>query len=173
MDVDWEAIETAWLELVTRSIVTTVRTDPGECLYAGAFWLLYGDYASIRAPAFSLGPETSGADVRWHPPDWRWSNLGASDQALRSLYAPMLKLDVDAAKFDVLWEEHISVLARVCRTATRLLRAGEMVAEPSAFAPSFFVGIIDFAQGNAALEYLRRSVDEELLLASGILDFYA
>ncbi len=173
MDVDWGAIERAWLESVTRSIVATVRSNPGECLYAGAFWLLYGDYASIHAPAFSLSPESSDPDLRWHPPDWRWSNLDAPDHALRALYAPLLTLDVDEAVFDVLWEEHIGVLARVSHAATRLVRTGEVLAEPSAFAQSFFVGIIDFAQGDVAFEYLRRSVDEELLVASGILDFYA
>jgi hypothetical protein len=57
------------------------------------------------------------------------------------------------------------MLSRVSRRLTARLRG----AAPTRLSPHFFVGIIDFAQGEEALDYLRRSVDETTLNASGLL----
>ena len=78
-------------------------------------------------------------------------------------------LDVDESTYDVLWEEHIDLLARVSRRVTRLVRSKQVAVDSSAFSPQFFVGIIDFAQGDDAIEYLKRSVDGEVIAESGIL----
>jgi hypothetical protein len=62
------------------------------------------------------------------------------------------------------------MLARVSRRATTLVRSGQVAARSPAFTPGFFVGIVDVAQGDDAIDYLKRSVDEEAIAGSGILE---
>ena len=57
------------------------------------------------------------------------------------------------------------------RTESWNARTSSTIAvDPSAFSPGFFVGIIDFSQGDEAIDYLRRSVDEATITSSGILE---
>jgi hypothetical protein len=128
------------------------------------FFCLYGDYGQILPPAFSASSEAASQGARWDPPDWRWQ-IRHPARELTPLYAPLAPLDVDDATYERLWEEHIDMLSRVSRRLTARLRG----AAPTRLSPHFFVGIIDFAQGEEALDYLRRSVDETTLNASGLL----
>ena len=170
MIVDWEKIEGAWFQSAADAIVATATSNPTERFYAGAFSALYGDYSSILVPGFGLNSENSARDVRWHPPDWRWSIIDEAHERVRPLYQPLLALDVDDSTFDALWERHIDVLATVSHRLTKLVRSHEIAVDPSAFSPEFFVGIIDFSQGDEAIDYLRRSVDEATITSSGILE---
>jgi hypothetical protein len=152
------------------AIKTTATANPDEQFYAGAFWLLYGDNSSIHVPAFGLNSETSDPDLRWHPPDWRWSLIDEAHERVKPLYSPLLHLDVSPETFDVLWEKHIDVLAGASRRATDQVRTGTLSVPDNTFTRHFFVGIIDFGQGDAGDEYLARSVKHGLLQASGVLD---
>jgi hypothetical protein len=60
MSVDWEEIESAWFQSAAEAIVATANQNPSERFYAGAFFMLYGNYSSILVPAFGA----SGA-VSW------------------------------------------------------------------------------------------------------------
>jgi hypothetical protein len=168
--VDWGKLECAWLQSVTDAVVSTARSNPTERFYAGAFWLLYGDYSSILAPAFGMNSENSDREVRWHPPDWRWSIIDSAHERVRPLYEPLKALQVDVVTFDSLWNEHIDVLARVSRRITDAVRSRTINVDPAAFSDDFFVGIIDFSQGDEAIDYLKRSVDESTIASSGILE---
>lgn len=168
--IDWNTIEDTWFSAATDAIVVTVASHPNDRLYAGAFWLLYGDYSSILAPAFGLNAEDSDPSVKWHPPDWKWSLIDQVHEQVESLYQPLLELNADESTYEGLWERHIDVLAAVSKRLTAFVAEGQIAAPSSAFAPNFFVGIIDFGQGDRGAEYLRRSVDEHRLIASGILD---
>lgn len=169
MVLDWDAIERAWREAVLDAIRATAASNPTERIYAGAFWLLHGDYTSLLVPAFGLNAESSDPQFRWHPPDWRWSVIDEAIHRVAPLYEPLQALEVDGQTFESLCEQHINVLARVSRQVTALVRSGHVAPGAAAFSPSFFVGIIDFAQGEAAVDYLKRSVDEETIEAAGIL----
>ena len=70
MNVDWQEIQDAWFEAVLTAVSSTATANPGAQFYAGAFWLLYGDYSTIHVPVFGLNSETSDTGIRWHPPDW-------------------------------------------------------------------------------------------------------
>jgi hypothetical protein len=59
MFLDWAHLEQVWFEAAVDAIVTTAASNPAERLYAGAFWLLYGDYSSLQSPAFGLNSEQS------------------------------------------------------------------------------------------------------------------
>jgi hypothetical protein len=102
MLVDWNVIEGAWLQSVTDAIVATAAAHRDERFYAGAFFMLYGDYKSILLPAFGLNAESSSGDVRWHPPDWRWSVIDEAHEHVRPLYKPLEQLDVDKGAFEQL-----------------------------------------------------------------------
>ncbi len=170
MIVDWESIESAWLKSATDAIVGTAASSPTECFYAGAFSTLYGDYSAILIPGFGLNSENWARDARWHPPDWRWSIIDEAHERLRPLYQPLLALEVDHPTYEALWEQHIDLLARVSHRLTELVRSQAVAVAPGSFSPGFFVGIIDFAQGEDAIDYLKRSVDEATIASSGILD---
>ncbi len=168
--VDWEQFERLWFEVVTGAIVATAVSNPTERFYAGAFWMLHGDGSSLHPPVFGLNSESSDPDIRWHPPDWRWSIIDQAHEHLQPSYRPLLALQVDEATYETLWDQHVEVLARTSRRVTRLVRSNQLIVDSFAFTPGFFVGIIDFAQGIEAVDYLRRSVDEQTIAASGILD---
>jgi hypothetical protein len=170
--VDWIEIERTWFEAVVDAIVATSAVNPTEHFYVGAFWLVYGDYSSLRVPVFGLNSEShSDPDVRWHPPEWRWSIIDLAHERVEPLYRPMLTLDGDEPTYEALWDKQIEVLARISRRVTRLARSHQLVVEPSALTPGFFLAILDHAQGReAVLDHLRCSVDEESLQRSGILD---
>lgn len=170
MRVDWQRIERTWFQAAADAIVATVEANPTERFYAGAFWLLYGDYTVIRPSVFGLNAEDSDPDIRWHPPDWRWAMIDAAHERVDPLYEPLTHLDGDEAAFEALWERHIDALAAVSRRLTAFVRSGQIAAPRAAFTPGFFVGIVDFSQGDEAIDYLKRSVDEETIAASGILD---
>jgi hypothetical protein len=167
--IDWNEFECRWVEAVIKAIAITVAVHPTERLYAGAFWLLYGDCSSLHVPAFGLSCESSDPEVRWHPPDWRWSLIDEIAERMRPLYVPLLTLHVGESAFESLWEQHIDMLSRVSRRVTESVRAGRVVSDTAVVFPGFFVGIIDFGQGDDAVDYLRRSVDAETIAASGIL----
>ena len=169
MTIDWNEFEHRWVEAVIEAISATVAVHPTERLYAGAFWLLYGDYSSLHVPAFGLNSESSDPEVRWHPPDWRWSSIDEVTERMRPLYVPLLTLHVGESAFESLWEQHIDMLSRVSRRVTESMRAGRAVPGAAVASPGFFIGIIDFGQGDDAVDYLRRSVDAETIAASGIL----
>jgi hypothetical protein len=173
MNLNWQALEQAWLAAVTEAIVATASAHPTERLYAGAFWLLYSDGVKIAAPVFALNSENTDPADRWCPSEWRWSWSPLDEILARVdlLYEPLESLDVDESTFDVLVEEHIEMLARVSRRVTELVRSQHVVAKSSAFSPKFFVGIVDQTQSaRDAFDYLKRSVDEDLIAASGILE---
>ncbi len=170
MSVDWKEVESAWVKAAVDAISSTATKHPREQFYAGAFWLLHGDYSSIRVPAFGLNSRSSADDVRWHPPDWKWSLIDAVHERLEPLYAPLLELDASPEIFENLWEQNIDALAAAARRVTDRTHAGGLPVPDKTFTPHFFVGIIDFAHGDSAEDYLRRSVDSERLRASGILD---
>jgi hypothetical protein len=155
---------------VTDAIVATAAANPSEQFYAGAFWLLFGDYSSLHAPVFGLNCENSDPHIRWHPPDWRWTLIDPTHERVLPLYQPLEVLEVDEPTFELLWEQHIDMLARVSRRVTQVVRWNQLAAPSSAFTPGFFVGIIDFSHGGQAVDYLERSVDEETIAACGILD---
>ncbi len=163
-------IERLRYEAVADAIVATAASNPTERFYAGAFWLLHGDYSSLHAPVFGLNSESSDPAIRWHPPDWRWSIVDEAHERVQPLYRPLRALQVDEPTYQALWDQHIEVLARTSRRVTRAVRSNQLAVDSSAFTPGFFVGIVDFAQGDDAVDYLRRSVDEETIAASGILD---
>ena len=169
MLVDWAEIEQCLFETVVDAITFTVAANAGERFYGGAFWLLYGDYTKISAPVFGLNAESSNQEYRWHPPNWRWSPIDTVSEHLKPLYAPLGSLQIEERAFEALWEEHIDVLARVSRLVTHVVRAQRLAAPGAAFTPEFFVGIVDFGQGDVAIDYLRRSVAEEIIAASRIL----
>ena len=169
--MDWQRFEAAWFDAVIDAISATANANTRERFYAGAFWLLYGDGSKIAAPAFGMSSEAVDPGVRWHPPDWRWDIIHTAHERVALLYEPLLSLTVSDERFEQLWEQHIDMLARVCRRATAAVRTTAVVAPASAFTPGFFVGIIDFAQGDAALDYLRRSVDSDTLAVCGVLTF--
>lgn len=77
---------------------------------------------------------------------------------------------VSSETFDALWEQHIDALAGASRRATDQVRQGAFRLPENTFTPDFFVGIIDFGQGDAGIEYLTRSVDIKVLRVSGILE---
>lgn len=79
MQVDWAAFEAAWLDAVLATIRDATQASPTERFYAGAFWLLYGDYTKIGSAAFGLGSEPADLHAKWHPPDWRLSLLAQDD----------------------------------------------------------------------------------------------
>lgn len=170
MIVDWDEIEQEWSDAATEAIVSTTTSNPAERFYAGAFWMLYGDRSSLHVPVFGLNSESSPADIRWHPPDWRWSIIDAAHERVRPLYEPLLTLRVDEATFDALWDRHVDMLAGVSRRLTHAVRSGTLNVDPASFSDHFFVGIIDFSQGDEAIDYLRRSADEKTILTCGILD---
>lgn len=165
MEIDWGPLENAWVDAIGAELEALLADHPSETFYAGAFWCLYGDYSKLLPPAFSASSEAASQGVRWDPPDWRWQ-IRHPARELTPLYAPLDPLDVDDPTFERLWEEHIDMLARASRRLTARLRA----AAPSRLSPHFFVGIIDFGQGEEAFDYLRRSVDAPTLAASGLLE---
>jgi hypothetical protein len=168
--VDWKEIEGGWFQSAADAIVATVASNPTERFYAGAFSPLYGDYSSILVPGFGLNSESWSRDVRWHPPDWHWSIIDEAHERVRPLYQALLALDVDGSTYEVLWERHIDLLAKVSHRLTELVRSREIAADPAAFSTGFFVGIIDFSQGDDAIGYLKRSVDAATITSSGILE---
>jgi hypothetical protein len=168
--VDWDRLEHVWLQSVIDAISVTATENSAERFYAGAFWLLYGDHRTIQPPAFGMNSVNSEPDIRWHPPDWRWSVIDTASERVAPLYRPLLELDVDDRTYEELWDEHINVLARVSRTVTDLVRSNQVEPGHIAFTSDFFVGVIDFAQGDAAVEYLKRSVDEQTLAHTRILE---
>jgi hypothetical protein len=172
MFVDWADVEQTWFEAAVDAIVTTSASNPAERLYAGAFWLLYGDYTSLLAPAFGLNSESSVPEVRWHPPDWRWATIDRAHQRLQPLYQPLQHLQVEKQHYETLWQQHIDALARAPRRVTELARSNQLQVGNMELSPRFFVGIIDFSHGDAAWDYLRRSVDEETISSSGLLEWY-
>jgi hypothetical protein len=170
MIAHWEQIEHAWSEAVCDSLSAIANAHPKERFYAGAFWLLYGDYTSLQCPVFGLNSEQTDPDIRWHPPDWRWSIVDQAHERVRPLYEGLLSLGGDERSFEILWEEHIDMLARVSRRVTELARSRKIPGLTSELSEGFFVGIIDFSQGEAAFDYLKRSVDEITLRETGLLD---
>lgn len=170
MSAPWTQIEHAWFEAVCSSIVVTANAHPQERFYAGAFWLLHGDYRSLLCPVFGLNSEQTDPGIRWHPPDWRWSIVDQAHERVRPLYDGLLRLDGDAKRFETLWDEHVDMLSRVSRRVTALARSQKIPGLSVSLSDGFFVGIIDFSQGDAAFDYLRRSVDEITLQGTGLLD---
>lgn len=165
MFVEWAEFERTWFDSGTEAIRSTAASNPSERFYAGAFWLLYGDQSSLLIPAFGLNSEDSDPSIRWHPPDWRWSTLDGALERVRPLYEPLRAFEVDEATYELLWAQHVDMLARVSRRLTALVRSQHS----SAFSRGFFVGIIDFSHGDAGIDYLKRSVDAETIASSGIL----
>jgi hypothetical protein len=171
---DWTDIEQAWKRSVTQAICEIAASYPNEEIYAGAFWLLYGDYSCLHAPIFGLNAEShavASADadgtligLRWHPPDWRWAVMDPVVEAMKPLYKPFLKLDVSDAEFEELWEGHERMLARVCIELTEAVRQRRLGFEGATLPERFFVGIIDGAQGDDYERLLRLSVAEESLV---------
>jgi hypothetical protein len=98
------------------------------------------------------------------------SIIDEAHERVRSLYQPLLELDIDESTYDALWSRHIDVLASVSRRLTKLVRSHEIAVDPSAFSSEFFVGIIDFSHGDEAIDYVRRSVENATIVSSGILE---
>jgi hypothetical protein len=170
MDIEWDQIEKAWVNAITRAIVSITTKNPDECFYAGAFWLLYGDYSSILVPVFGMNSENTDPSIRWHPPNWRWDIINDAVDEVKPLYEPLLEIDVDDKTFEAMWNQHISMLASASKNITSLVRSNKLDINISATTPNFFVGIIDFSYGDEATDYLNRSVDEETIKTSGILE---
>ncbi len=168
--VDWKKLEEAWCEAIMEAFDAIASAHPSEQIYVGAFWLLYGDYSSILPPAFGLNSEGGDPEVRWHPPDFRWSPIDEVHHRVQSLYAPLASLSVSEEVFDGLWEEHVGMLASVSRRVTALVRDGSMKIPQMNVTPDFFVGIIDFDRDEEAFDDLRRSVDGPTLERCGILE---
>lgn len=170
---DWTAIERAWKRSATQAIREIASTFPNEEIYAGAFWLLYGDYSCLRAPLFGLNAEShavSSAEaegtpfgLRWHPPDWRWSVIDSVFQAMESLYEPFSKLKISDSAFEELWEGHERMLARVCLELTEAARERRDGFECAVLPETFIVGIIDGSQGDDYERLLRLSIAEKSL----------
>ncbi len=171
MVVDWSNLQRTWVDAITEAIVVTAAAHPARSLYAGAFWLLYGDHSSILPPAFALNFDGADRSSRWHPPDWQFPSVELVEARMRASYAPLTGLDGDVGTFDVLWERHIDVLASVCREVTAQVRAGALPVAGSSFTSGFFVGIVDFHQDRGD-DYLKLSVDARALAGSGILESY-
>lgn len=176
--VNWSEFEREWLEVIALACSEIQRNFPQEELYAGAFWLLHGDYTSLLVPAFALNSETHATltvergqeiDVRWDPPDWKWSVVDEAVERMRPLYEQFLQLDVSSAEFDELWESHTAMLARVCRSTTACARARSGKYADTSISPRFLVGIIDWAQGEDVPKLLRLSLSEEVLGENGAL----
>ena len=170
MKPDWILIEETWIAATRHAIEETLAANPGETFYAGAFWLLYGDDVQINPPCLGLNSEESDPEIRWHPPDWRWDIVDSVIEHMESAYEPLGNLDVSESAWDALWERHIEVLSRVSKEVTRAARSGEIPKGDASLGPHFFVGIIDFAQGDDAIDYLHGSVAPDLLHASGVLE---
>jgi hypothetical protein len=166
--LDWKDFEKTWIDAIVEGIGATASAHPHEQFYAGAIWLLYGDYSSIHSPAFGLNAESTNKDIRWHPPDWRWSPIELVLKRVQRLYTPLAALNLSDDAFEVLWDRHIQALASVSRQATTLVRAGKVPVPSASFNSTFFVGIVDFSQDDAD-ELLQLSVDEQILADSGIL----
>ena len=170
MNALWTQLELGWFEAVCDSLAMVVNAHPEERFYAGAFWLLHGNGTSLLCPVFGVNSEETDLTIRWNPPDWRWSIIDQAHERVRPLYVGLSDLDGDKRCFDTHWEEHIDMLSRVCRRVTAVARSHEIAALPSGLCDRFFVGIIDFSHGDAAFDYLRRSVDEITLREAGLLD---
>jgi hypothetical protein len=168
--VDWLNLERAWIGSITDAIIATAEANPEKPLYAGAFWLLYGDHSSLLIPAFGLNSESSDPESRWHPPDWRWSVVDSALEPLHALDQPFRSLDLDEAMFRVLWDQHIGMLAAVSHSITNLVGSSQLALNRGSLSPSFFVGILDFSHGDAGIDFLRRSVDARTIAACGILE---
>lgn len=168
--IDWDAIESAWEHAILAAIHSVAAAHPAEVLYAGAFWMLYGDYTSILPPAFGLNAESAGAGTRWHPADWLWPVVDEVASAVAEHYMPLANLAIPADSFDAVWQRHIDLLSRVSRKVTAAVQAREVGLPSSALAANFFVGIIDFAQGEDAVSYLVQSVGDRTILDVGILE---
>lgn len=170
--VDWAELEREWLEVIALACSEVRSKSPQEELYAGAFWLLYGDYRSILVPAFALNSEAHSTltradgqaiDVRWDPPEWKWCVVDEAVEHMRPLYQQLAELDISSEDFEVLWDSHASMLAKVCRTTTACARARSGKFSNIDMPPRFLVGIIDWAQGGALPNLLRLSLSEEVL----------
>lgn len=166
---DWSPVEQEWKRLIVAAIRDLVSAFPDERFYVGAFWLLYGDYSSLLPPAFGFNSEahailqsdSSGdADVRWHPPDWRWSVIDSVSAVITPLYAPLRSLDLSDEAYESLWEEHLQMLSRVCRDLTESAASGTAAFEGLHLPDGFFLGIIDGAQGDDYERLLRLSIDD-------------
>ena len=168
MSFDWNMLEDAWVRAATDALVGLATAHPDERIYAGAFWMLYGDYSSIQVPAFGANAESAAEGQRWAPPDWAWSMGNDAHEHVRTLSDPLQDLEIDEGAFEALWAEHIAMLGRVCRRVTSAMRAGD---HAGAFTSAFFVGILDQSQ-DEALAYLKQSADEATLEAAGVLEVF-
>ena len=170
--VDWAELERQWLEVVALACSEVRSKSPKEEIYAGAFWLLYGDYKSIHVPAFALNSEAHTTlteedgqviDVRWDPPEWKCCVVDEAIEHMRPLYQQLTELDISSEDFEVLWASHSAMLARVCRTTTICARERSGRFANIEMPPKFLVGIIDWAQGDDLPSLLRLSLSEEVL----------
>lgn len=170
--VYWAEFEQAGIDAIALAIAKVQGNFPREELYAGAFWLLYGDYNSLHVPAFGLNGEAHATmtdksgrviDIRWHPPDWKWCVVDEAVERMRPLYRPFLDLDISPEDFEELWESHAAMLARVCRMTTDFARTWSGMFADLSLPSGFLVGIIDWAQGDELPELLRLSLSEEVL----------
>lgn len=79
-------IEAKWFETAAEAILTQVSAYPQEQFYAATFWLFYEDSTRFGTPLLALNTESwieamdpeTGIDLRWHPPDWRFSHLDSA-----------------------------------------------------------------------------------------------
>ncbi|MET1078742.1 MAG: DUF4303 domain-containing protein [Pseudomonas sp.] len=171
--VNWVEFEREWIDAIALACSEIRNESPQEELYAGAFWLLYGDYKSLLVPAFALNceahatlTEESGQaiDVRWDPSEWKWSSVDQAVEYMRPLYKQFIDLDISAEDFEQLWESHAAMLAKVCRTTTSCARARSGKFSNIELPSKFLVGIIDWAQGDDLPKLLRLSLSEEVLV---------